>query len=83
MLKLIPQQTAAWIKGTLELLPPGTRKPQDAEKLIQGLGKHIQAGEVSKVRYLLQDFANGYRRRHVAPREGLGRLEARRFRFSG
>lgn len=29
------------------------------------------------------DFTNSYRRRNVAPREGLGRLEATRFRFSG
>ena len=29
------------------------------------------------------DFANSFRRRNVAPREGLGRLEATRFRFSG
>ncbi len=34
-------------------------------------------------RILLQDFTNSYRRRNVAPREGLGRLEATRFRFSG
>ena len=83
LLELMPQQTAGWIKGTLDLLPTGTCKPQDAERLMQGIGKHIQAGEVRKVRALLQDFSNGYRRRHVAPREGLGRLEAVRFRFSG
>jgi transportin-3 len=29
------------------------------------------------------DFTNSYRRRNVAPRDGLGRLEATRFRFSG
>ena len=83
LLELLPQQTAGWIKGTIELLPVGTSRPQDTERLLQGIGKNIQAGEVRKVRVLLQDFANGYRRRHVAPREGLGRLEAVRFRFSG
>lgn len=36
-----------------------------------------------RVRTVLQDFTNSYRRRNVAPREGLGRLEATRFRFSG
>ena len=83
LLELMPQQTAQWIKGTVDLLPAGTCKPQETERLIQGIGRNIQSGEARKVRVLLQDFANGYRRRHVAPREGLGRLEAGRFRFSG
>ena len=29
------------------------------------------------------DFTTSYRRRNVAPREGLGRLEATKFRFNG
>ncbi|GME24070.1 mrna transport regulator [Neofusicoccum parvum] len=45
--------------------------------------RRIQANEVRKIRILLQDFTNSYRRRNVAPREGLGRLEATRFRFTG
>lgn len=45
--------------------------------------RRVQSGEVRKIRGLLQDFTNSYRRRNVAPREGLGRLEASRFRFSG
>lgn len=38
--------------------------------------------DVRKVRTLLQDFTTSYRRRNVAPREGLGRLDPVRFRFS-
>jgi len=45
--------------------------------------RRIQSGEVRKIRTLLQDFTNSYRRRNVAPREGLGRLEATKFRFAG
>lgn len=45
--------------------------------------RQVQAGELRKLRAVLQDFTNSYRRRNVAPREGLGRLEATRFRFSG
>ena len=83
MLEILPQQTGGWIKQTLELLPAGTMKQGEAERLMQGVGEKLQSGEVRKVRVLLQDFTNGYRRRNVAPREGLGRLEAVRFRFSG
>jgi transportin-3 len=45
--------------------------------------RRIESGEVRQIRTLLQDFTNSYRRRNVAPRDGLGRLEATRFRFAG
>lgn len=45
--------------------------------------RQLGKGEMRKVRVLLQDFTNSYRRRNVAPREGLGLLEAQRFRFAG
>ena len=50
---------------------------------MKAIADKIQQNEPRKVRVLLQDFTNSYRRRNVAPREGLGRLEATRFRFSG
>ena len=65
------------------MLPAGTVKNGEAERLMNSIETKIQSGEVRKVRALLQDFTNGYRRRNVAPREGLGRLEAQRFKFSG
>ena len=83
LFEIAPQQTAMWIKGTVDMLPAGTVRQGEADRLMQGIGTKLQQGEVRKVRVLLQDFTNGYRRRHVAPREGLGRLEATRFRFSG
>lgn len=65
------------------MLPVGTVKAGDGERLMSSVAAKLQQGEVRKVRVLLQDFTNSYRRRNVAPREGLGRLEATRFRFSG
>ncbi|KAI9853400.1 MAG: Nuclear import receptor [Pleopsidium flavum] len=65
------------------MLPAGTVKPGEADRLMNGISDKVQKGEIRKVRTLLQDFTNSYRRRNVAPREGLGRLEAARFRFSG
>ncbi|OAG41582.1 hypothetical protein AYO21_04284 [Fonsecaea monophora] len=83
LFKLVPQAAAQWIQGTLVALPAGTLKPAEANKLMKGIGDKLQQNQPHKVRVLLQDFTNSYRRRNVAPREGLGRLEAARFKFSG
>lgn len=83
LFEIMPQETAGWVRSTIGMLPAGTVKAGEADRLMNSIGSKLQQGEVRKVRVLLQDFTNGYRRRNVAPREGLGRLEATRFRFSG
>ncbi|KAI7425048.1 hypothetical protein KC364_g17110, partial [Hortaea werneckii] len=83
LFQLLPQETSHWIAHTLQLLPPGSVAEQEKERLLRNLHQRVESGEVRKVRGLLQDFTNAYRRRNVAPREGLGRLEGGRFRFSG
>ena len=83
LFNIVPQAAAQWVQGTLQLLPAGTLKPAEANKLMKGISDKLQQNEPRKVRVLLQDFTNSYRRRNVAPREGLGRLEATRFRFQG
>ena len=83
LVHIAPHDTAGWLRDTLGMLPPGSLKPGEGERLLQGIASKLQAGEPRKVRVLLQDFTTGYRRRHVVPREGLGRLEPERFRFSG
>lgn len=83
LFETFPRDTAVWVKATLALLPQGSIKQGEMEKLINGIEIKLQSGEVRKVRASLQDFTNNYRRRNVAPREGLGRLEAVRFRFEG
>ena len=83
LFEIMPEQTAMWIKGTISKLPAGTVRQGEAERLLQGIGQKLHQQELRKVRVLLQDFTNGYRRRNVAPRDGLGRLEATRFRFNG
>ncbi|KAK5445198.1 Nuclear import receptor [Exophiala xenobiotica] len=83
LFNLAPEAAAQWVQGTLQLLPAGTLKPAEANKLMKGISDKLQQNEPRKVRILLQDFTNSYRRRNVAPREGLGRLEATRFRFGG
>ena len=83
MLEIMPQPVAIWVKGTIDMLPAGTLKSGEGDRLMTAIANKIQQGEFRKVKVLLQDFTNSYRRRNVAPREGLGRLEATRFRFSG
>ncbi|CAI7599596.1 unnamed protein product [Penicillium pancosmium] len=83
MFQLLPQETGAWLQSTLQMLPAGSMKGGEAERLLKSIADKVQSGETRKIRVLLQDFTNSYRRRNVAPRDGLGRLEATRFRFSG
>ena len=83
LFEILPQAVATWVRHTIQMLPAGTVKAGDGERLMSSVAAKLQQGEVRKVRVLLQDFTNSYRRRNVAPREGLGRLEATRFRFSG
>ncbi|KAF2180621.1 ARM repeat-containing protein [Zopfia rhizophila CBS 207.26] len=83
LFELMPQQVAIWVQNTVAMLPPGSITQQESERFLNSIRQRVQSGEVRKIRTLLQDFTNSYRRRNVAPREGLGRLEASRFRFSG
>ncbi|KAI5289164.1 Nuclear import receptor [Ascosphaera aggregata] len=82
LFELMPQDAATWVEGTIQLLPSGSVKAGESEKLMQALRERMVAGDSRRIRNVIQDFTNSYRRRNVAPREGLGRLEATRFRFS-
>jgi transportin-3 len=43
----------------------------------------MRTNDMIKIRILLQDFTSSYRRRNVAPREGLGMLEPSKFVYTG
>ncbi|KAL9051098.1 MAG: hypothetical protein Q9162_006222 [Coniocarpon cinnabarinum] len=83
MFHLEPETVFEWMKTTLTLLPQGSITPQERDRLLGNISSKIVGGETHKVRNVLQDFATSYRRRNVMPREGLGRLEATKFKFSG
>ena len=86
LFEILPLETTEWVAHTIELLPEGTVSPPEAQRLVTKIKEKLQSGDVSglrHVRVLLQDFTNTYRRRNVAPRDGLGQLEATRFQFSG
>ncbi|PQE28931.1 exportin 1 protein [Rutstroemia sp. NJR-2017a BBW] len=85
LFEILPQQTAAWVDQVLRMLPPGTVGEPEINRLMNSIREKLSVGNdgVRKVRSLLQDFTNNYRRRYVAPRDGLGRLETTRFHFNG
>lgn len=86
MFDLLPTETTAWVETTLKLAPGGTVTPVEASRLVIKIKEKISnddAGGLRQVRVLLQDFTNTYRRRYIAPRDGLGMMEGTRFHFEG
>jgi hypothetical protein len=82
LFELMPEQVAQWVANTVSMLPQGSITPQEGERFFNNIRQHIQTGDVRMIRTILQDLTTRYRRRNVAPRVGLGRLEASRSRFS-
>ncbi|KAE8450515.1 hypothetical protein EG329_006246 [Mollisiaceae sp. DMI_Dod_QoI] len=84
LFELMPRQTAEWVDKTVRMLPVGTVSEPEINRLMSGIRERLELGTdgLRKVRSILQDFTNSYRRRYVAPRDGLGRLEAERFHFN-
>lgn len=86
LFEVLPDQTLAQVDSSLRLLPGGTITPAEVDRLILKIKERLNAndtGDVRQIRSLMQDFTNTYRRRYVAPRDGLGQLEGARFRFNG
>lgn len=54
MFELMPHETGAWLQSTLQMLPAGTMKPGEAERLLKGVADKVQSGETRKIRVLLQ-----------------------------
>lgn len=85
LIELVPEDAIVWVAATIRMLPAGTVSEVETQRLMDGIAARLSDGQggLRSIRSLLQDFTNSYRRRHVAPRDGLGRLEATRFRFTG
>jgi transportin-3 len=54
LFELMPQEASAWVQQTLQMLPVGTMKPGEAEKLVSSIADKTQTGEIRKIRILLQ-----------------------------
>lgn len=85
LVQLVPDRFAGWIKNTLELLPPGSVSPQEAQKVLKSIEDAIAQQDWKKIRYTLQDFTTFYRRKNVTPRSaGITSIDpsTSRFKFS-
>lgn len=86
MFALLPAQTTGWVENTLKLAPEGTVTQAETARLVEKIKEKLSAPDVGglrQVRMLLQDFTNTYRRRFIAPRDGLGLMGGTRFHFDG
>lgn len=86
LFEMLPDQTMAQVDATLRMLPNGTITPVEVDRVMIKIKDRLNAndtGDVRQIRSLMQDFTNTYRRRYIAPRDGLGQLEGSRFRFDG
>ncbi|KAI0140097.1 ARM repeat-containing protein [Hypoxylon sp. NC0597] len=86
LFEVLPNETATWVDQTLRLLPQGTVTATEVDRLMVKIKEKLgtnDTGDVRQIRSILQDFTNTYRRRYVAPRDGLGALEGSRFQYSG
>lgn len=54
LFELLPQEVAVWVRKTIEMLPAGTVKPGEADRLMNGISDKVQKGEIRKVRTSLQ-----------------------------
>lgn len=54
LFEMMPAEAGTWVQSTLQMLPPGSIKPGESEKLIKGISDKIQTGEMRRIRVLLQ-----------------------------
>jgi transportin-3 len=54
LFEVLPQETIVWVRGTVGMLPAGSVKAGEADRLMNGIGQHIQTGDLRKVRVQLQ-----------------------------
>lgn len=54
LFELSPQEASNWVAGTIQMLPAGTLKPGESDRLMKGLSEKVQMGDIRKIRVLLQ-----------------------------
>jgi transportin-3 len=54
LFELIPQEAGAWLQSTIQMLPAGSMKPGEAERLMKSISDKVQSGETRKIRVVLQ-----------------------------
>ena len=51
---MVPRDAASWVQATIQMLPAGSMKPGEADRLMKGIVEKVQKEEIRKVRVLLQ-----------------------------
>lgn len=59
MFELVPEQVAIWVRGTVAMLPAGTVKMGEADRLMNAIAQKLQVGDMRKIRVLLQGMYFG------------------------
>ena len=54
LFEIMPQETVVWVKGTIGMLPAGTVRAAEGDRLVASIGQKIQAGDARKIRVLMQ-----------------------------
>ena len=54
LFELMPEKTPVWVKSTISMLPAGSVKAGDNDRLMNSIGQKMNQGEMRKVRILLQ-----------------------------
>lgn len=65
--ELMPEQVAVWVRGTIAMLPAGTVKVGDADRLMNAIAQKIQVGDMRKIRVLLQGTCSWCRHQLTIP----------------
>lgn len=54
LFEVMPQEAAVWVKGTIGMLPAGTVRAAEGDRLMASIGQKIQVGDMRKIRVLMQ-----------------------------
>lgn len=57
LFEIMPQEVAVWVKGTIGMLPAGTVRAAEGDRLMTAIGQKIQSGDPRKIRILMQGTA--------------------------
>jgi transportin-3 len=58
MFEILPDQTGLWVKNTIAMMPPGTLKQGEAERVMANMATRVQQGDFRKLRSILQGKSN-------------------------
>ena len=54
LFEIMPQEAAVWVKGTIGMLPAGTVRAAEGDRLMASIAQKIQSGDMRKIRVLMQ-----------------------------